>query len=435
MTDPNPQARLDALVRSLPSDDYILRGAVERWTAWARVRRPDQAVPPGKWLYWVILSGRGWGKTRVGAETIRAFILHGIAKRIHCVGRTAADVRDTMVEGESGLLAVCSGDEGIGMAPSYTPARRKIRWPNGAQVLLFSAEEPDTLRGPQCDAYWADEVASWNYPQETWDMLQMGARLGQWVRGIVTTTPRPIGLVKHLVQSPDSVVVRGSTYDNLANLAESTRKAILDRYEGTRLGRQELHGEILDDNPAALWRRGTIDDHRVPEAPKSLSRVVVAVDPAATCTEDSDETGIVVAASGSDGHFYVLADASVRATPLEWARRATAAFVDYRADRLVYETNQGGDMVAQTLRTADAEVALQPVHASRGKAVRAEPIAALYEQGRVHHVGTFTDLEDQLCSWEPGGPSPDRLDALVWALTALSTRGSLTVLDRALFGR
>lgn len=404
---------------------------VGRWDLW---RRPEQAPPAGAWWVWMILSGRGWGKTRTGAEAVREVVSSGRCRRIHLVARTAADARDTMIEGESGLLAVCAGD--AGGAPKYEPSKRRVTWPSGAMALAFSAEEPDALRGPQCGFWWADELASWKYIQDTWDNLQFGARLGGDVRGIITTTPRPIKLLKQLVADRRVRVTRGSTKENADNLAGNALAVLMERYQGTRLGRQELDGEILDDNPNALWRRGDIESTRIlPVACPTLIKIVVAVDPAISANENSDETGIVVVgvaaprvirirpdgtAEKEPAHFYVLEDATVSmASPDQWGRAAVAATARHDADVIVAETNQGGDMVTANIKTINPLVKVVGVHASRGKRTRAEPVSALYEQGRVHHVGCFPELEDQMCEWEPGRDSPDRMDALVWGLTEL----------------
>jgi phage terminase large subunit-like protein len=319
-----------------------------------------------------------------------------------------------MVEGESGVLAICPPAE----RPLYEPSKRRLTWPNGAMATVYSADEPERLRGPQHDGAWCDELASWRFADAAWANLQFGLRLGQAPRVVVTTTPKPIRIVKELLALESTVVTRGSTYENRGNLADSFIQAVRDRYEGTRLGRQELYAELLEDAEGALWKRDELDDHRVRLAP-DLKRIVVAVDPAATSNEESNETGIVVAGVAKDGQGYVLDDRTCRASPLKWAERAVSAYHAFRADRLVAETNQGGDMVRTTIATVDPKVAYKAVHATRGKLTRAEPVAALYEQGRVHHVGSFPDLEDQLCQWEPGAPSPDRLDALVWCLTEL----------------
>lgn len=384
------------------------------WRFWGR---PEQQTPPGEWTTWVINAGRGFGKTRAGAEWVRWQVEHGGKRRIALIGPTAADCRDVMVEGESGLLAIAPPWN----RPTYAPSNRRVTWPNGAIATLFSAEEPERLRGPQHECGWADEVGAWRYQAQTWSMYQFGLRLGTHPQTIVTTTPRPTPLIKRLLSGsvPGVVVTRGTTYDNRANLAPAFFREIITEHEGTRLGRQELLAELLDDNPDALWNLATmIEPYRVAESP-ALERIVVAVDPAVTSTATSDETGIVVAGKTSGGHLYVLADWSLRASPDTWAQAAINAYHTFQADRIIAEANQGGDMVAQTLRTVNASVPVTLVHAMRGKLIRAEPVAALYEQGRGHHVGTFAQLENQLTDWTPGQKSPDRLDALVWAATAL----------------
>lgn len=374
------------------------------------------------------MSGRGWGKTRTGVEWVIETAKAHPGWRLALVARTAADVRDTMIEGESGLMARSSR----AFMPRYEPSKRRVTWPNGAQATTYTAEEPDALRGPQHHAAWADELAAWKYQEETWDMLQMGLRLGERPRVVVTTTPRPTKLVRALIADPTTRITRGSTYDNAANLAATQLEKFRRRYEGTRLGRQELHGEVLDDVPGALWNRDMLDGARVRLAPE-LVRVVVAIDPAVTSGADADETGIVAAGKGADGHFYVLADRSCRMSPSGWATRAVVAFDEHKADRIVAEVNNGGDMVEATVRAVRSGIPYTAVHATRGKRVRAEPIAALYEQGKVHHVGAFAELEDQQCTFLPEGneKSPDRVDALVWALTELSGGEAMGLLDHA----
>jgi len=341
------------------------------------------------------------------------------ARHIALVAPTAADVRDVMVEGESGLLAIAPPWD----RPEYEPSKRRLTWENGAIATTYSADEPERLRGPQHDFAWCDELAAWRYP-EAWDMLMFGLRLGDDPRAVVTTTPRPTKLIKALVADPKVVVTRGSTYDNKFNLAPAFLDQIVRRYEGTRLGRQELDAEILEDVPGALWTHGLIDATRVNTVP-SLTRIVVAIDPAVSTDEHADETGIVVAGKDAAGHGYVLADLSGRYTPTEWAKAAIAAYRAHGADRVVAEVNNGGDLVEATLRVVDPAVSFAAVHAARGKVARAEPVAALYEQGRVHHLGALPRLEDQMCcfahdfSRETAGYSPDRVDALVWALTEL----------------
>lgn len=387
------------------------------WDFWAR---PKQRTPEGNWRIWLILAGRGFGKTRTGAEFIREQVNQGRAKHIALVGPTAATVRDTMIEGESGLMRIFPNDE----RPRYEPSKRRVTFRNGSVASAFSADEPDRLRGPNHDLSWCDEVAVWRYP-EAYDMLMLGLRIGTHPRAIVTTTPKPVRVIRQLLAITDGSVhtTRGSTYENQYNLAQSFMSEILARYEGTRLGRQELHAEVLDDVEGALWVREDIDKYRVVDCP-DLTRIVVAVDPAATSNKSSAETGIVVAGISAEGHGYVLDDRSIRGTPLEWGTAAVSAYHRNNADRIVAESNQGGEMVSHTLRMVEPNVPVKLVHASRGKQTRAEPVAALYEQGKVHHVGFMSDLEDQLCSWVPHeGPSPDRLDAVVWALTELMVSG------------
>lgn len=396
------------------------------WRFWAR---PQQLTPPGDWRVWLILAGRGFGKTRSVVECVNEHVERGLAGRIGIAGATAADVRDVIVEGESGFKAISPPWN----MPLYEPSKRRLTWPNGARATLFSADEPERFRGPQHDFFVADELAAWRYP-EAWDQAMFGLRLGKNPRALVATTPRPTPLIRDLVsrEGRDVVVTRGRTHDNRANLAPAFIAQIVRKYEGTRLGRQELDGEILDDAPGALWKRGTLDEARVASIPDGvqLLRVVVAVDPAVSTDESSDETGIVVAGNGSDGLVYVLEDGTMtRATPNEWARQVVALYKRHSADRIVAEVNNGGDLVEANLRTVDARIPISQVRATRGKAVRAEPIAALYEQKRVRHVGTLAKLEDQMCTWDPGipGKSPDRVDALVWALTEVGLGASVNL--------
>lgn len=385
---------------------------------WPTLARPDQLPPPGDWRTWLVKAGRGWGKTRVGAEWVRG--AKDTVGRIALVAPTAADARDVMVEGESGILAISPPSD----RPVYEPSKRRLTWSNGAIATTYSADEPDRLRGPQHDAAWADEVAAWRYPQ-TWDMLMFGLRLGADPRVVATTTPKMVPLMRAIANDPTTVVTRGRTYDNAANLAAAFLAAIVRKYEGTRLGRQELEGEDLDDNPNALWQRGRIDELRVTRHP-DLVVVVTGVDPAASANEDSAETGIVALGLGwcsckgaPELHGFVLEDASVRGTPADWGGAAVTTHHKVRGDRIVGEVNNGGDMVGYVIQSVEggAAVPFVKVHASRGKATRAEPISALYEQGRIHHVGSFPTLEDQMCEWQPGMASPDRIDALVWAAT------------------
>lgn len=388
------------------------------WPFWAR---PNQLSPPGDWRTWLVLAGRGFGKTRTGAEWVRAQAETGTCGRLALVAPTAADARDVMVEGESGILAISPP----WFRPKYEPSKRRLTWPNGAQATVYSADEPDRLRGPQHDGAWCDELAAWTRP-EAWDMLQFGLRLGDNPRAVATTTPKPVKVIRELLAANTTAVTRGSTYDNAGNLAPAFLAAVEARYAGTRLGRQEIDAEVLDDVPGALWTRQGIDDLRVAKAP-DLVRVVVGIDPAVTSGEDSDETGIVAVGKGSDGHGYTLADRSCRMTPDGWARRALIVFDQFEANQFIAEVNNGGDLVAGVIRTARPSAPVKAVHASRGKYTRAEPVAALYEQGKVHHVGSFPQLEDQMCSFTPegGDGSPDRADALVWACTDLLLGGAL----------
>tara|TARA_R100001463_G_scaffold675_4_gene3096 strand:+ start:16464 stop:17798 length:1335 start_codon:yes stop_codon:yes gene_type:complete len=381
------------------------------WPTWAR---PSQLSPEWNWRVWLLLAGRGFGKTRCGAEFIRQEVDGNRAGHIALIAPTAADARDTMIEGESGLLGVFPSDQ----RPTYEPSKRRITFHTGAVATTYSADEPDRLRGPNHDLAWCDELAAWRYP-EAWDMLNFGLRIGENPRAVVTTTPRPTSLIKSLITRSDVHTTRGSTFDNAANLASAFLDEVTARYEGTRLGRQELHAEILDDVDGALWNRDMLDANRVTELP-FLKRIVIAIDPAISSNTDSAETGIVAVGVDERNHGYVLEDRSTRGTPNEWARQAIALYHTLKADKIIAESNQGGDMVKHTLATVDDNVPIRLVHASRGKRTRAEPVAALYEQGKVHHVGAFNQLEDQLCSWVPGeSASPDRLDALVWGATEL----------------
>ena len=405
------------LLASLP--DNVAATLLYDWPLWAREK---QIAPDWDWVVWLVCAGRGFGKTRLGAEWIRARVESGQAKRIILAGPTSDDLRDVMIEGESGLLAVSSP----WCKPTYIAQKAKVVWPNGAQALCITAEKPDRFRGKQSDTFWCDELASWRY-QEAWTQLQLGFRLGKQPKGIVTTTPRPIALVKDLLkrEGKDVAVTRGSTYENRANLAKAFFDQVIRQYEGTRLGRQELDAEVLEDNPSALWNRTRIDDLRVATAP-AMRRVVVAIDPAVTANAKSNETGIIVAGLGIDGHAYVLDDRSGIYQPAQWAARAVEAFDRHEADKVIGETNNGGDLVEANVRTARSTIPYTGVHASRGKQTRAEPISALYEQGRVHHVGCLAKLEDQQCAWDPANDegSPDRVDALVWALTFLMISGT-----------
>jgi phage terminase large subunit-like protein len=390
---------------------------------WRAKARPEQLPPPGDWNGWVVCSGRGFGKTRCGAEWVRELVESGAAGRIALIAPTAADCRDVIVEGPAGILATASP----WCRPEYQPALRRLSWPNGAVASTFSAEEADRLRGPQHDAAWFDELAAFSNPSDVWDMAMFGLRLGVRPRWLVTTTPKPVKLLRELLarEGHDVVITRGSTFDNAANLAPSFLESIRSKYEGTRLGRQELHAELLLDVPGALWSREMLDRANGSWKLPDMQRVVVAVDPSGTRGEEDsgDSIGIVVAGIGSDDKCYVLADRTCKLSPDAWGREAVRAYREFKADRIVAERNFGGAMVEHVLRTIDRNIPYREVTASRGKVQRAEPVAALYEQNRVRHAGSFPELEDQLCAMTSDGyvgdGSPDRLDALVWAITDL----------------
>lgn len=421
-----PDAEKKAFIASLTSEELDV--LAYDWTFWARDK---QLIPDGDWLTWLNLAGRGYGKTRTGAEAVREMVMNRGYRRVGLIARTAGDARDVMVEGESGLLSVFPPWE----RPLYEPSKRRVTFSNGATATTYSGDKPDQLRGPQHDLIWADELAAWRYP-EAWDQAQFGLRLGSQPRAIVTTTPRPTELIRSLVKAPTTVITSGTTYENLPNLAQSAVSYLKAKYDNTRLGRQELYAEILDDVPGALWTRAILEKYRVTEAP-DMRRVVVAIDPAVSVGEDANETGIVVAGIGADGHGYVLDDVTVSGSPDHWARVAVYAYYHYEADKIIAESNQGGDMVSHTIRMIDRNLPVKLVRATRGKYVRAEPVSAVYEQGKVHHVGFFAELEDQLCTWVPGEDSPDRLDALVWAFTELMLEGQgrmVRMVDKRIVG-
>ncbi|QKV20609.1 DNA-packaging protein [Oricola thermophila] len=400
---------------------------VELLYHWPLFARPEQLPPPGDWRNWLILAGRGFGKTRAGAEWVREQVRRG-AGRIALIAPTLADARDIMVRGESGLLSVCwEGDvtrDGTRLGrPVLEVSNRRVVWANGAEAMFFSAEDPESLRGPQHERIWADELAAWRYLRETWDMAMFGLRLGDDPRTCITTTPKPVALLRELVEDGATAVTRGTTYDNAANLAPGFLAAVRARYEGSGLGRQELLAEILDEAEDAMWKRATLDRLRL-RTPPELRRIVVAVDPPAGSRSGSDACGIVAAGLRADGNAHVIADATMRAaSPVRWAERAVALYHALGADLMLAEVNQGGDMVEAVIRQVDPTVALKKVHATRGKWLRAEPVSALYEQGRVTHAPGLSALEDEMCTFTPkgldSGRSPDRLDALVWALGEL----------------
>jgi phage terminase large subunit-like protein len=387
---------------------------------WQSQARENQLPPPGDWRIWLVLAGRGFGKTRTGAEWVRSQAESASAKRIALVAPNAAAARDVMIEGESGILAIAPRWN----RPEYEPTKRRLTWPNGVIATAYSAEEAENLRGPQHDAAWTDELAAWRYPA-SWDMLMMGLRIGKNPRCIVTTTPKPTKLIRELVgrEGKDVVISRGKTSENAANLAPQFLETIVSRYQGTRLGRQELEGELLTDTPGALWSASVLESTRVIVAPP-LQRIVVAVDPSGSGGEDADECGIVVAGLGQNGHGYVLCDLSDLLAPPEWARKAIDSYRAYQADRLVAEVNFGGAMVTATIAAVDPAIPVKTITSSRGKVLRAEPIAAFFEQGRAHLVGAFPKLEDEMTGFTTDynrarDGSPNRVDAAVFALTEL----------------
>ncbi|XAT75771.1 terminase family protein [Rhodopseudomonas sp. P1] len=377
------------------------------------------------WTTWLMLGGRGAGKTRAGAEWVRAMVAgtppyatrpHG---RIALVGESWHDAREVMVEGESGLLRITPRRE----RPEWIATRKRLEWPNGAVGEVFSADDPDSLRGPQFEAAWCDELAKWRYAEASFDMLQFGLRLGSRPRQLITTTPRPLPLIKRLLGDPHTRVTRAPTRANAAHLSPAFLETVVARYAGTRQGRQELDGELIEDRPDALWSRDRIERARVAAAPPMV-RIVVAIDPPGSSRPGADACGIVAAGRSAAGDYYVLEDVSSdRLSPAAWAARAIALYHRLEADAIIAEVNMGGEMVRAVLHETDAAIPVREVRASRGKFVRAEPVAALYEQGRVRHVGCFPLLEDEMCDFAPtglsSGHSPDRLDALVWAITAL----------------
>lgn len=425
----NDPELFEAMARSLSDQQHY--ELMYQWSFWAR----DKQLPPkdNDWSVWFLHAGRGFGKTRTGAEFVRWKIETGQWRRVALVGEDAADVRDVMVTGESGLLNVCPP----WAKPRWIPSTRTLIWPNGAIAKTYSALDPEQLRGPQHDGAWCDEIAKWRY-EDAWHQLMFGLRLGAHPQVVVTSTLRPKRWVKKILDASTTRRVGGGTIENSANLSAAALREMFRAYEGTRLGRQELHGEYLDDTPGALWARAMFDrpGFRLAEPPRGLRRVVVAIDPAVSASETSDETGIVVAGRDDRDRYYVLGDFSGRYSPEQWARRAVELYDAFKADCIVGEVNNGGDLVFMAIKTVaekmyldgarrSKEVPFSSVHASRGKAVRAQPISMLYEQGRAHHVGPLFDLEDQMVQFTPDGTeslgfSPDRVDALVWGLTEVS---------------
>jgi phage terminase large subunit-like protein len=402
----------------LPASSQAALAARARWIDRAR---PAQITPEGlDWSTWLILAGRGWGKTRTGAEDVAWYGASRPGVRIAVIGPTYADARDTCIEGESGILGVLPREA----VDTWNRSLGELILANGSRYKLFSADEPDRLRGPQHHRAWCDELAAWTKP-DTWDQMLFGLRLGEHPQVVVTTTPKPTPLVRRLALDARTRLTKGRTLDNAANLAPSALEQLQARYAGTRLGRQELEAEILDDVPGALWTRAMIDEALKPVALPAMKQIVVSIDPSGTKgdADNGDSIGIVVAGKGVDGRAYVLADRTCKLSPNGWGRRAVEAYHEFKANMIIAERNFGGAMVEHVVRTADPYVPYEEVVASRGKAIRAEPVAALYEQGRVSHVAGMTDLEDQMCQMAGDGylgeGSPDRLDAMVWALSHL----------------
>jgi phage terminase large subunit-like protein len=396
------------------------------YTDWLNTARPKQISPSEAYNVWLILAGRGWGKTRTGAQDIALYALRNPNSICAVVAPTFGDLRRVCFGGPSGLVAVIPDDCFLKLRgkKSYSSSISEIKLYNGSKITGFAAIDPERLRGPQFHRAWCDELAAWRYP-EAFDQLMFGLRLGDNPQCLITTTPKPIPIIKELVGREDCVVTTGSTFENEENLAPSAIASLKERYEGTTLGRQELYAEILDDIEGSLWKLSLIDETRLEEAPP-MKRIVVAIDPAVTSSADSDETGIVVAGLDDMGHFHILDDVSGKMPPDSWAKLAVQCYYKWEADRVIAEVNNGGDLVERVIRTFDTNIPYTAVTASRGKMIRAEPISALYEQRKVHHIGSFPELEDQMCSFiGQRKPSPDRLDAMVWALTHLSQTGGV----------
>lgn len=447
-----PSERAELLSTLSPGEQEAL---VHEWSFWAR---PEQLPPPGDWRTWLLLSGRGFGKTRTASEWVRDQVEKGKRRSIGLIGPTKEATRKVMVEGVSGILSVCPPWN----RPVFEPSNLRLVWPSGAMAHLFTAEEPEKLRGPNLDAAWSDELCAWGTPDQVstvYDMLSLCLRipgpLGDPPQEIISTTPKPLPLLRAIMKNPSTVKTGGSTLDNAANLDKNTLKYLVDKYQGTRLGRQELYAEVLDAFEGALWSPEMLDRARLTLASGAgpgwkvmhgsnsgmaylannetgrciyFKRIVVSVDPAGTANRKSNETGIVVCGLGEDDDGYVLEDLSGIYAPEQWASKAVGAYEDWNADRILAEINYGGDMVAATIRAVNRNVPVRTLTASKGKRVRAEPVAALDEQARIHHVGQFEKMEDQLVTWDPfgNGDSPDRLDARVWGFTDLMLkRGSL----------
>lgn len=428
----NDPVGLQAFLDELRNDDEAAHRLVNDWRFLAR---PSQIEPEGDWSHWVYCGGRGSGKTRAGAEWVREQIKSGV-EIIHLIGPTTSDLRDVMIRGPSGILSVCKASDkdihgNLLGYPDYIPTTRLVRWANGARALAFSAEQPDRLRGPQCHRLWADELAAWRAVRETWDNAIMGLRLPDRgrPRAMVTTTPRPISLLRELIKMESTVVTKSTTWENAANLSPDMIAELRRRYAGTRIGQQELEGEILEDFPNALWTMDMFELHRRPDEPRNMRRRVVAIDPAGSGNweEGAGTTGIVAAGMDETGQYgYVLGDYTIKGSPTDWARQAIMAYEKHRADCIVVEKNYGGPLVAHTIATINRNIPVRTVWAAEGKHIRAEPISALYQQNRIWHVGepdAYRELEDELIKFTTDGyqgkSSPNRADSLVWACTEL----------------
>jgi predicted phage terminase large subunit-like protein len=408
------------LIQNQVQAQLAARKALRKRFDWYAHARFEQRLPlDPNWRTWLIMAGRGFGKTRTGAESVRRLVESGAAKNIGIIGKSMVEAASVMLHGESGLLNIFPAHE----RPIYKPSQQKVFFKNGAVATLFGGNTPERLRGPQFDLVWIDELAKFRNPDDLYDQVMMGLRLGKDPKCIITTTPRPIPLIEKLMKEDTTVTTRGSTFDNAANLAPSFLAQMQRSYASTRLGSQELYAELLTEKQGALWNRSIIR-YKTPED-DNWRRIVIAIDPATTHHDKSDETGIMVAGIHEDGNVYVLEDLSGRLSPNDWGQRVTEAYWRYKADRVVAEVNKGGDLVERVVKSIDRQISYRAVRATRGKVVRAEPVASLYEQGKVYHSRPLTLLEQQICDYIPGktSKSPDRMDALVWALTDLMLAG------------